>query len=543
MLDYVQCSIFNSIYPDDTSKSYRDLEIDLPKYTVSDKEKYSSYDINKYEKDVVSIGLDYTWQNIIAFVLENGENEFLSIDKFTELYEIGLALQDKYAKKDNGQYYTPDDVAKVMAEWFARLEGEAVCDVACGTGKLILSYLETIGYDNARNLLLSGLVYLYDNDKTALTICKTIIVHKYGKDIENKIHAIYCDFLSYDLLLPKNCKVISNPPYATVNQIDLNWKLTDVARSTKELYAMFLEKIFIQSRSSVVITPYSFLGGNKYYPVREIMNRYNGFVVSFDNVPGNIFNGRKHGIFNTNTSNSVRAAITVVENKKDIKGFKLTPLIRFKNEERCDLLKVDVLESFLDDKYQIIDNQHPMYSKCFKSLADVWEKWHKISNKTIKSYVSNTGEFTLSTPTTCRYFTSAFKGKMNRNGQTMLSFNDEHIFNYVFCLINSSFAYWYWRNYDGGITYPKGLLLNMPLFYDRLNDDEIRFFDEMAQEMIGCADNFTVTKNNMGIQENIKYPRVYRDKINRKILDILGFDVSEKEFDIIHSNKALEISV
>lgn len=543
MLNYVQCSIFDSISLDDISKPYRNLEVMLPKDTVSNKEKYFSYDLNVYKSDISSIGLECTWQNIIAFVLENGENEFLSVENFTELYEIGLASQNKYAKKESGQYYTPDDVAKVMAEWFARLEGEAVCDVACGTGKLILSYLEIIGYDNARNLLSSGLVYLYDNDKIALAICKTIILCKYGKDVENKIHTICGDFLSDDLSLPKNCKVISNPPYAVVNQIDPTWELTDVAKTAKELYAMFLEKILLQSRSSVIITPYSFLGGKKFYPLREIMNRYNGFIVSFDNVPGNIFCGRKHGIFNTNTSNSVRAAITVVENKKNVKGFRLTPLIRFKNKERYDLLKMAVLESFLDDKYQIIDNEHPMYSRCFKSLVGVWERWQSVSNKTVESYVSATGMFNLSIPNTCRYFTSAYKGKMNRNGQIMLSFSDEHIFNYVFCLMNSSFAYWYWRNYDGGITFPKGLLLNMPLFYDILSDDEICFFDKMAQEMICCANKFTVTKNNVGIQENIKYPKLYRDRINRKILDILRFNISEKEFDVIHSNMALEVNI
>lgn len=543
MLNYVQCSIFDSISLDDISEPYRNLEIIPPKDTVSNKEKYFSYDLNEYKNDISSIGLECTWRNIIAFVLENGENDFLSVENFTELYEIGLASQNKYAKKESGQYYTPDDVAKVMAEWFARLEGEAVCDVACGTGKLILTYLEIIGYDNARNLLLSGLVYLYDNDKTALAICKTIILCKYGRDVENKIHTICGDFLSDDLSLPKNCKVISNPPYAVVNQIDPTWKLTDVAKTAKELYAMFLEKIFLQSQNSVIITPYSFLGGKKFYPLREIMNRYNGFIVSFDNVPGNIFCGRKHGIFNTNTSNSVRAAITVVENKEEVKGFRLTPLIRFKNKERYDLLQVDILESFLDDKYQIIDNEHQMYSRCFKSLGGVWERWQNINNKTVESYVSATGEFALSIPNTCRYFTSAFKGKMNRNGQIMLSFDDEHIFNYVFCLMNSSFAYWYWRNYDGGITFPKGLLLNMPLFYDILSNDEIRFFDEMAQEMIECANKFTVTKKNVGIQENVKYPKSYRDRINRKLLDILGFSISEKEFDVVHSNMALQVNI
>ena len=65
----------------------------------------------------------------------------------------------------------------------------------------------------------------------------------------------------------------------------------------------------------------------------------NGFIVSFDNVPGNIFCGRKHGIFNTNTANSVRASITVLKKDDALKGFKVSPLIRFKNEEREKLLK------------------------------------------------------------------------------------------------------------------------------------------------------------------------------------------------------------
>ena len=86
------------------------------------------------------------------------------------------------------------------------------------------------------------------------------------------------------------------------------------------------------------------------------MNDYNGFVVSFDNVPGNIFNGRKHGIFNTNTANSVRAAITVLNSSEQKKGFRISPMIRFKNEERKNLLKCDVLESIINDDIQIIDS-------------------------------------------------------------------------------------------------------------------------------------------------------------------------------------------
>ena len=184
-----------------------------------------------------------------------------------------------------------------------------------------------------------------------------------------------------------------------------------------------------------------------------------------------------------------------------------------------------------------------MYQRCVKSLSDVWTKWNTISKKILKNYISQNGEYTLSMPNTCRYFTTASSGIMNRNGQIVLSFNDKHIFDYIFCMINSSFVYWYWRTYDGGITFPKGLLLNMPVFYDKLTDEDIQFFDEMADIMIECANKYTVTKNNVGVQENIKYPRWYRDKINRRLLDILECNISEKEFDIIHSNMALEVNL
>lgn len=55
---------------------------------------------------------------------------------------------------------------------------------------------------------------------------------------------------------------------------------------------MFMEKIIQQSVSSVIITPYSFIGGTKYYALRKTMNHYHGFIVVFDNVPGNIFKGK-----------------------------------------------------------------------------------------------------------------------------------------------------------------------------------------------------------------------------------------------------------
>ncbi len=509
-----------------------------------DLNRYNNYDLTIYQDDVNQSGLKQTWKNIIHYVLNNEtKNKFLYWNNFAELYEIGLALQDKQAKKESGQYYTPDDVALVMSDWFNSQVGENICDVACGTGKLILTYLDLIGKENAINLIRAGKLYLYDLDDIALDICKTILLLKYGKELEPFIHAIHCDFLSKNIVLPENCKVISNPPYAAVNTINSDWDKTDVVLNTKELYSMFMEKIITKSKSAVIITPYSFIGGNKFYSLRKIMNNYNGFIVSFDNVPGNIFCGRKHGIFNTNTSNSVRATITVVENKDNFKGFKTTPLIRFKNEERKKLLRTEVLETFINNEYQIVSKEKSMYYKCAKELNDIWNAWQEKSNSRLGNYVSQYGQNIISMPNTCRYFTTASNGLMNRNGQIVLNISDKDVFNYVYCLINSSFAYWYWRLFDGGITYPRGLLLNMPVFYDMLSEDDKLFFRNVANEMIENSNKYIVTKNNVGVQENIKYPREFRDKINKRFLNILGLDIDEKIFDIIHSNMALEVNV
>lgn len=202
-----------------------------------------------------------------------------------------------------------------------------------------------------------------------------------------------------------------------------------------------MEKILKQSDASVIITPYSFISSKKFQPLRVLLNYSNGEIYSFDNVPARIFNGRKHGIFNTNTSNSVRAAITVSRNDNR-KGYRLTHLIRFKNKEREKLLKCDVLENYLSNDYQIIDDKNTTFHKCNKELLNVFNNWRDISDgKTIKDFVSNTGEYVLSLPNTCRYFTSGTNKLMNRNGQITFKFNDYDVFCLAYCMVNSSFAY------------------------------------------------------------------------------------------------------
>jgi hypothetical protein len=431
-----------------------------------------------------------------------------------------------------------------MSNWMIDCDGYNICDVACGTGNLILTYLDVIGEEKAREILSQGRLYLYDLDAVALLICKTIISVKYGSDIAQYINSIQCDFLDKTVILPENSKVISNPPYSSIESISETWEQTQNIKNTKELYCAFMEKICSQAQSVVIITPFSFISSNKFYELRKLISeKGNGFIVSFDNVPGNIFCGRKHGIFNTNTSNSVRAAITVFNKSDTLHGFKTSHLICFKSTERYEVLKNSYLEKILPCNYQIVDNKNKMFKKINVRLESIFNKWITVSQSSLSNLTAKDGEYKIYMPNTCRYFTSASNKPLNRNGQITLSFDDEDKFNYAFCLINSSFAYWHWRIYDGGITYPLGLLEDIPTFYENLSEDDKLFMKNMTAEMISKKSEFIVTKNNVGLQENVKYPKEYRDRINRKFFDILGIAKEVQILDIIHSNMELEVSL
>lgn len=506
--------------------------------------RLSCYTLDNYADDVHLDGLAATWETICKYLLQYGESDGLLNSKyFGELYEFGLAIEDKYAKKSSGQYYTPEDVARVMSQWLDEAPGDVICDVACGTGNLILAYLDYIGYDKAMALIEAGKLYLYDIDETALKICKTVFEVKYGQVASQRCHFILADFLDKDVTLPPHGKTISNPPYTAISAMEECWEKTSVLMQTKETYAAFMEKIVTQSQSAVIITPFSFISGKKFGALRDVLSRYTGKIFSFDNVPGAIFSGKKYGVFNSNTSNSVRAAITVVDTRDD-SGFQLTPLIRFKSVEREALLCCDVLEGFLPSHKQKIPENTAVFYKCFPELQPLYDRMEQASDgHTLEELVCENGTLELSVPSTCRYYTVAFAGTLNRNGQLSLRFDDRKKFNYAFCLINSSFAYWHWRLFDGGITYPKSLLMKVPSVYHLLTEDDHRFFAKTAEKMIACAGDYVITKNNVGVQENIKYPRQYRDAINQRILSVLEMNMDNETLDKIHSNKALEVSV
>lgn len=497
---------------------------------------FTKYDLLKYKKDISIYGLEKTWDYILNSVKNSSvTNEIFQVNNFGELYEIGLAYANKIEKKELGKFYTPHDVANIMTKWLIPLKGENLCDVCCGTGNLILSYLSLIGKRKAINLLKNKRIFLYDIDKIALNICKYSIAILYGIQYLQNINTYCCDFLDRDIVLPENSKVISNPPYFKITKINDKWDKTLNVIQSKEFYSAIMEKILYQSKSSVIITPYSFMGGNKFYELRKTMNNYNGFIVSFDNVPGNIFCGRKHGIFNSNSTNSVRAAITVTQNIKNIKGYRLSPLIRFKNEERNNLLISNVLENTISQQYQIITEKEKSYYKCFKECEELFITWNRSSNQMLKDIIVPSSEFKICVPNSCRYYTVGTIRDLQRTGKNTLYFKTKEDRDLVYCLLNSSFAYWYWRLYDGGITYSISLLKAMPIFLNKITLTDKEELLKIATTLQAEENNYLVYKKNASqLQENIKFPKKYRHEIN----DILGriLNSNTKILEIIHKN-------
>jgi predicted RNA methylase len=499
----------------------------------------SNYTVEKYKREIDEKGLRTVWEDILGYALEHDtRGQLLDVANFGELYEIGLAHVDKSAKKKLGVYYTPKDVADVLSAYLKDLKGDVICDVCCGTGNLILSYLDSIGEYKAKEILGSGKVYLYEMDEIALEICKASIGIIYGREYMAKVRAYVGDFLDADVHLPENAKVISNPPYAGFKEVPETWCKTDVLKEAKELYAIIMEKILRESVSSVLITPFSFIGGNKFYSLRKELNKHNGFILAFDNVPANIFNGRKHGIFNTNTANAVRAAITVVENRKEVKGFRLTPLLRFSSGERTQVLDPELLKSYLDTEHQIVTDTNKRYYKCFKELKGLYKTWLNQSTQTLSEVLSDEDtKYTLYMPNTCRYFVTAVTKDLKRTGKIKLRFKDKESFEFAYCILNSSFAYLYWRMYEGAITYSDGLLKSLPIFKCKVTEQQKPTMSSLVSDMIQQEESYLVYKKNASeMQESVKFPVSHRDSLNALLIGILGTPFDVREFDRVHSN-------
>lgn len=443
---------------------------------------------------------------------------------------MGLAEENKIEKKSMGKYYTPDDVANIMAQYLLELPGDNICDLCCGTGNLTFAVLNQMTDDEAKQFILNGHLYLYDIDNIAIKICLAILKNRYG-DIVDNIHIINTDCLKSDVNFPDNVKIISNPPYG--KNTDLVNNIYNCAKTTKELYVAFMEKALYAKVPFVFITPHSFLGGNTFKELRKEL--YGGKIFAFDNVPGNIFKGKKFGIFNSNEANSTRAAISILNpNSKDIY---VAPFIRFKTEERSKILNKEFLDTLLPEKAQ--SNTGNIYYRIQAGTEEIITKWLDSKNKKFSSLlVSTPNEYKIDIPNTCRYFTTGAKKTLSRSGKLTIYCKDEDSFYLAYAFINSSLCYYWHRMCNGGITYPITLLKDMPIFGSATQE-----LKNYCNKLIENEEKYIVLKKNAGAyQENIKFPMEMRFELTDILLKQINLsnNISLKK---VHNNSCLTTTI
>ena len=479
------------------------------------------YDFAMYHKDINNYGLQLTWEKI----LNQQTDEILDSVFWSDYYEEGLAYLNKNAKKEKGQYYTPADVANVMADFYVEFNGQNICDICCGTGNLILSVFQLMTKEKVRQVILQHNLYLYDIDKTALMICKALICNEYGTDLEEHINVVIGDFLNPDIHLPKNARVISNPPYGKLAE-PYN---TIIQKTTKELYSSFIEKIVLEAEECVIISPHSYMGGNKFADLRSLLRNYRIDIYSFDNVPCNIFNGVKKGIFNSNSANSVRASILVKYNNQK-SGIKVSEFLRFETAERAQILNKVFLRTTLNDDINSANSEGIFYRLRHGSPVNWLNSKHTVKDLCSKEPTA----YEIITPNSCRYYMCGVKRNLSRTGKYTLYAKDEDSFYILYGILNSSYCYYFQRATNGGITYPMELLMNCPI--PEQKDIDMMALRAQVDKMIKEEDKYLTLKKNAGVyQENVKFSEKYRQELNNIFSPAFGED--KYDFVGIHSNK------
>ena len=451
-----------------------------------------------------------------AVILDEDLIGGLTIGETSVLYEFSVAVLDPNARKSKGQFFTPDDVAEFMARFSEDFPEGKWLDPCSGIGNLTWHLVSR--QDNPEEFLLNRMI-LSDLDELALLIARTLMTISFQQDHSQLFDEIKDNFKVFDFLsasdngnwefvdqadsfrdVPVHDFVIVNPPYLASGQ---NPRF-ECARAG-DLYAYFLENVIKTSKGFISITPQSFTNASKFKELRTLLLEEfrNVKIFNFDNIPGNIFRGIKFGSRNTNTANSIRAAVVVALPGEGTP--QITSLMRWRSSERSILFAQ--AQNFLSGV--------PLSPEYFPKVAKNFEDLYlELQNSPTLSEicVNQKTRYSLHVPSAPRYFIPALKTQASRSSQHQLFFRNAQDRDLAYLLINSSLAYWWWRVRDGGMTLAQQTLLSIPIPEFEPDLKIIR-----ALERSESANK--VYKINAGVaQENVKHPTELLDRVNKLVM-------------------------
>lgn len=142
-----------------------------------------------------------------------------TIDAFGDAYEFLMTMYASNAGKSGGEFYTPQEVAELLAEitTVGKKEVNKVYDPACGSGSLLLKFSKVLGRENVRQGFFGQEINL-----TTYNLCR---INMFLHDINyNNFDIAHGDTLTD----PKHWDdepfeaIVSNPPYSIKWEGDSN---------------------------------------------------------------------------------------------------------------------------------------------------------------------------------------------------------------------------------------------------------------------------------------------------------------------------------
>ena len=497
------------------------------------------FDPTKFESLISKFGVRKAWTNILATHISCLGEEFqyilqdktfkgfalqkdnlisgLSIGEIGVLYEYCVAHVDATSRKDNGQFFTPDDVAILMVNHSKDFPKGKWLDPCSGIGNLSW---HLVNFQNDKEEFLINQMVLSDRDDLALFIARVLFTLSFQKNHENLYSEIENSFVKFDFLsvaenkyqlslggsgleaIPAHDYVIVNPPYLSIKGEDQRF---ETAKS-RDLYAYFLENIVKTSKGFISITPQSFTNAGKFESLRKLLlEKYDSLrIYTFDNIPGNIFFGVKFGSTNSNTANSIRACIVVAGSSISTTGHQITSLLRWKTNEREKFFSQ--LDQFLS-KPKLTAEYFPKVNSKFVGLYNKVVKLPKLESILSPSPTP----YVLYVPSAPRYFISALKKSVSRTSLKTLYFQNNSDLNKAYLLLNSSFMYWWWRVRDGGMTLSFETIRSLPLL-------DFETDKKLVNKLVKSETSNVVFKMNAGaLQENVKHDSALIQEINELV--------------------------
>ncbi|MEI8234154.1 MAG: type I restriction-modification system subunit M [Verrucomicrobiota bacterium] len=131
-----------------------------------------------------------------------------SADLIGDCYEYLIARFASDAGKKGGEFYTPSEVATLLAKLLSPQPGDRICDPACGSGSLLIKVAHEIGN---RNVAVYG---MENNNQTYALARMNMFLH----NLDNA-RIEWCDSLNSpklveDARLLKFDIVVANPPFS-----------------------------------------------------------------------------------------------------------------------------------------------------------------------------------------------------------------------------------------------------------------------------------------------------------------------------------------